>query len=148
MDAVMRAMIVYGALLLIFRIAGRRTMAQMTNFDFILLLIISESVQNAMIGTDYSLTNGLLVVLTLVSLDILLSLWKRRAPAIERWLDGLPTVIVEKGRPLRDRMAWARVDDEDILQAAREKQGLQRMDQISYAVLEVSGGISIVPRET
>lgn len=148
MDAVLRAMIVYGALLLIFRIAGRRTMAQMTNFDFILLLIISESVQNAMIGNDYSLTNGLLVVLTLVGLDILLSLWKQRAPAVERWLDGLPTVIVHQGRPLRDRMAWARVDEEDILQAAREKQGLRRMDQINYAVLEVSGGISIVPRET
>jgi uncharacterized membrane protein YcaP (DUF421 family) len=146
MDAVARGATVYLLLMLIFRIAGRRTMAQMTSFDFVLLLIISEATQNAMIGDDFSFTNGALVVITLVGLDVLLSHVKRWYPTVEMWLDGKPTVIVEQGRPKLDVMNRARVDERDVLAAARETQGLERMDQIKYAVLETSGGISIIPR--
>ena len=110
-----------------------------------MLLIISEATQNALLGADYSITNGFLVILTLVGLNILFSLWKQRSPTIEKLLDGVPTVIVEDGKPLRDRMSKARIDD-DVLTAARELQGLERMEQIKYAVLERSGGISIIPR--
>ncbi|HET9963593.1 MAG TPA: YetF domain-containing protein, partial [Nitrospiraceae bacterium] len=119
---------------------------EMTSFDFVLLLIISEATQNAMIGNDYSLTNGMLVVITLVGLDILFTNWKHRSAFIERWLDGLPMVIVDQGRPIKELMDQARLDEEDILAAARESQGLERMEQIKYAVLEVGGGISIIPK--
>jgi uncharacterized membrane protein YcaP (DUF421 family) len=111
-------------------------------------LIISEATQNAMIGNDYSVTNGFLVILTLVGVDILLSLVKRRFPHVETWLDGKPMVLVSNGRPLKDRMAQARVDEADVLQAARERQGLARMDDIDYAVLEISGGISVIPKRS
>ena len=80
MDAVTRGAAVYLMLLVIFRLAGRRTLAQMTSFDFILLLIISEAAQNAMIGDDFSLTNGALVIMTLVGLDVMLSQVKRWSP--------------------------------------------------------------------
>jgi uncharacterized membrane protein YcaP (DUF421 family) len=146
MDAVARGATVYLLLLVIFRVTGRRTLAQMTSFDFILLLIISEATQNAMIGDDYSITNGMLVVLTLVGLDILLSHVKRGSSVAEAWLDGKPTLIVEHGHPRAEIMKRARVDEKDVLAAARESQGLERMDQIKYAVLETSGGISIIPR--
>jgi uncharacterized membrane protein YcaP (DUF421 family) len=146
MEAVLRALVVYVLLLAVFRLAGRRTLAQMTNFDFVLLLIVSEATQNAMIGNDYSITNGFLVVLTLIGIDIFLSLLKQRSESLQRWLDGLPMVLVENGQALKDRMTRARVDENDVLSAARELQGLERMDQIKYAVLEVSGGISIIPR--
>jgi uncharacterized membrane protein YcaP (DUF421 family) len=118
----------------------------MTNFDFVLLLIVSEATQNAMIGDDFSLTNGILVILTLVGMDIGLSLIKERFPRIERYLDGLPLVIVDDGRPLKDRMDTARVDEQDISSSAREKHGLERMEQTKYAVLEINGGISIIPK--
>jgi uncharacterized membrane protein YcaP (DUF421 family) len=146
MEALLRAAFVYVFLLLVFRVAGRRTLGQMTNFDFVLLLIVSEATQNAMIGSDHSVTNGMLVIMTLIGLDILLSLIKQRSPVIERWLDGLPMVLVENGRPLKKLMARSRVDEHDILSAARHQQGLESMDQIKYAVLEVSGGISIIPK--
>ena len=146
MDAVLRALAVYMFLLLMFRIAGRRTLSEMTSFDFVLLLIVSEATQNAMIGNDYSMMNGMLVITTLVGLDVLFTHWKHRSAVIERWLDGLPMVLVENGRPLEALMDRARVDREDILAVARETQGLERMDQIKYAVLEVGGGISIVPK--
>lgn len=110
MDAILRGFIIYLFLLVLFRIAGRRTLGQMTNFDFVLLLIISEATQNAMIGNDFSLTNGMLVILSLVGLDIAFSLLKQRFPALNRHLEGLPLVLVEQGRPLKELMRKSRVD--------------------------------------
>ncbi len=79
-------------------------------------------------------------------MDVGLSVVKARLPAIEPWLDGEPVVLVEDGRLHRDRLARERIDLGDILTAARELHGLERLDQIKHAVLERSGGISIVPR--
>lgn len=70
MDSVLRGVTIYTFLLFIFRIAGRRTLAQMTNFDLVLLLLIGESTQQGLLGNDFSITNAFLVVLTLVGLDI------------------------------------------------------------------------------
>ncbi|MDP9372336.1 MAG: DUF421 domain-containing protein [Chloroflexota bacterium] len=147
MDSVLRSAAIYVFLLVIFRIAGRRTLSEMTSFDFVLLLIVSEATQQGLLGNDFSLTNAFLVILTLIGLDVTLSLWKQRSPRVEKLLDGVPMVIVEDGRPLKDRMDKARIDEEDILTAARELQGLARMDQIQYAVLERSGGISVIPKQ-
>ncbi len=146
METVLRALFIYLVLLLIFRLAGRRTLMQMTSFDFVLLLIISEATQNAMIGNDYSITTGVLAIVTLVGTDIALSHWKHRSPTVERWLDGLPMIIVDNGELLKPRMDKERIDEQDILAAARQGQGLERMDQIKYAILEVGGGISIIPK--
>ncbi len=146
MDSILRGLAVYVFLLVLFRIAGRRTLSEMTNFDFVLLLIISEATQNAMIGNDYSVTNGFLVIVTLIGIDIGLSVMKQRFPLLERYLDGLPLVIVHEGRPVKELMDRARVDEQDILASARDKHGLERMEQIKYAVLERNGGISIIPK--
>jgi len=70
----------------------------------------------------------------------------RIPPWLEKWVEGVPTVLVENGRPLKDRMDKARVDASDIMQAARELQGVERMDQIKFAVLERSGIITIIPK--
>jgi uncharacterized membrane protein YcaP (DUF421 family) len=104
MGSVLRAFVVYVVLFFVFRIAGRRTLTQITTFDFVLLLIISESTQNAMIGDDFSITNAMLVIVTLVGLDIGLSLWKQRFPQLDKFLDGVPLILVEDGQPLKDRM--------------------------------------------
>ncbi|MBL1685893.1 DUF421 domain-containing protein, partial [Klebsiella pneumoniae] len=90
MDSVIQALAVYGFLLVLFRMAGKRSLAQITTFDFVLLLIISESIQNALVGQDYSLTHAALLVMTLVGVDIGLSLLKQRSPRIERLLDDVP----------------------------------------------------------
>ena len=146
MDSVLRAAAIYLFLLVLFRIAGKRTLSDVTTFDFVLLLIIGEATQQALLGEDFSLTNAFLTILTLIGIDIVLSLWQQRWPSLEKWLEGTPLVIVEHGQPLRERMQRVRVSEEDILTAARERQGLARMDQIQYAVLERSGGISIIPK--
>lgn len=99
-----------------------------------------------MIDNDHSITNAMLLIITLVGIDVLTSLWKRRSRHFEKLMDGVPVVIVENGKLLKDRMEKLRVDEDDILNAAREKQGLESLQQIKYAVLEPSGGISIIPQ--
>lgn len=146
MDAFIRAAAIYMALWVIFRIAGRRTLAEMTTFDFVLLLIIGEATQQALLGDDFSVTNSLIVIVTLLLVDILVSLAKRRSQTVAKWVDGVPTIIVSDGKPLHDRLRMARVTEDDIMEAARRLQGLERMDQIKYAVMEVSGGITVIPR--
>lgn len=132
-------------LLLLFRVTGRRTLGSITSFDFVLLLIISEATQQAMVGDDSSLVNATLVTATLLLCNVGLSLFKGRSGLAARLLEGVPTLLVAHGRPLRDRLRRARVDEEDVLSAAREAQGLERMEQIRFAVLEANGRISIVP---
>jgi uncharacterized membrane protein YcaP (DUF421 family) len=146
-ETVLNAVAVYLFLLIVFRLSGKRTMAQATPFDLTLLLIISEAVQNALTGDDRSLTKAFVVVLTLVVVDIGLSLLKVRSPGFDRLLDDVPVVIFSAGEPLKDRMRLARVDESDLLEAARELYGLERLDQVKYAVLERSGKISIVPKD-
>ena len=148
MDSVLRGLVVYLILLVVFRIAGKRTLSEVTTFDFVLLLIIAEVTQQALLGDDNSIVNFVLPVVTLLGLDILLSLLKQRWPRLDRLMEGEPLIIVEDGKPLKERMDKARVDVEDVLTAARELQGLERMEQIKYAVLERNGGISIVPKKT
>ena len=145
MDSVFRAAAVYLILLVILRIAGKRTLAQITVFDFILVLIISEATQQALLGDDFSITAAAVVIATLVLLDIALSVLKQRSERLDEIIDDIPVVIVDNGKLLLDRMNRARIDEQDILVAARELHGLERLDQIKYAVLERSGGISIVP---
>lgn len=146
-NPVLRAVVIYLFLLLVFRLAGKRTFSQLTSFDFVLLLIVAEATQQGLIGNDFSIIQALLLILTLVGIDIFISLLKQRFPRIERWIDGVPLVILENGRPLKRLMDKARVDEKDILTAARESHGLERLEEIKFAVLERSGGISIIPKK-
>jgi uncharacterized membrane protein YcaP (DUF421 family) len=147
MESVLRAAAVYLFLFVVLRLSGKRALAEITTFDFILILIIGEATQNALLADNYSLTNCFLVILTLVFLDVVFTLWKLRSERIDLLLEDAPLVIVENGKVIKDRIHNSAVDESDILQAARELQGLERMEQIKFAVLERNGGISIIPQE-
>lgn len=147
MDAVLRAGAIYLVLMLIFRITGKRSLAQITTFDFVLLLVIGEATQQALLGNDFSVTNAAIVIVTLLGLDLGLSLVQARFPGIGPWLDDVPLVLVEDGKVLKRRMDKSRIAESDILHAARTTQGLERMDQIKYAVLERTGEVSIIPKQ-
>ena len=137
---------IYGFLLVVFRLAGKRTLAQMTSFDLLLVLVIGDATQQALIGDDFTRGTAFVAVGSLVLLDAGLGFLKTRWPAVDRIVDGLPLVLVEHGTPLADRMAREGIDLGDILAAAREQQGLRGLDEIDFAVLERSGGLSIIPR--
>ena len=147
MDSVLRGLAIYLFLLLVFRIAGKRSLAQITTFDFVLLLIVGEATQQALLGDDFSLTTAFVVILTLIGVDICFSVLKQRSRGIDKLLDGVPLIIVENGEPLKERMDKSRVDESDVLEAARRLRGLERMEQVKYAVLERDGAISIIPRD-
>ena len=146
MDSVVRGITIYFILLAALRLSGRRTVAQMTTFDFVLLLIIAETTQQALLGDDFSIVNATLLILTLFGVDIVLSYVKQWSPKIALFLDGTATVLIADGKVDERALKRARVNIEDILVAAREQQGLARLDQIKFAVLEADGGISIIPR--
>jgi len=145
METVLRAAGIYLLLMIVFKIAGRRTLLQMTSFDLILLLIISEATQQALLGDDFSVTGAGLTIITLVVIDIMLGKLKTRFPFVEQLAEGGPVILVENGIELHKRMNRAGINREDILEAARSSQGILRMEQIKYAVLEVNGHISIIP---
>jgi uncharacterized membrane protein YcaP (DUF421 family) len=147
MDAVLRAAAVYSVLLLLFRISGKRTLAQATTFDFVLLLIIGEATQQGLIGDDFSVTKALLLVTTLLGIDIGISLLQDRFPRLGLALEGAPVVILEEGEPIRERLKKARVEEGDILEAGRLLHGLERMSQMKFAILERDGAISIIPKD-
>jgi uncharacterized membrane protein YcaP (DUF421 family) len=146
-DAVLRGLTIYVFLLVLFRISGKRSLAQITTFDFVLLLIIAETTQQALLSDDFSITNAFLLITILFGLDIALSLLKQRWQWLDKILEDVPLVIVKDGQPLSEQMVKERVDNEEILEAARELQGLERMEEIKYAVLERNGRITIVPKQ-
>ncbi|HEV8342710.1 MAG TPA: YetF domain-containing protein [Candidatus Binatia bacterium] len=146
MEPILRAVLTYVFLLLMVRVAGKRSLADTTPFDLVLLLIISEAAQQGMVGNDYSLTNSFIIVATLVLLDVSISFVKQKWAFVDRWVDGVAVVLVRDGKPLKDRMDKERIDEQDVMEAARELQGIERMEQIKYAVLERNGHISIIPK--
>src|SRR6202008_3738683 len=100
MDSVIKAFIVYFLLWAIIRISGRRTLGEMSAFDFILFLIIGGSTQRAITGEASSLTSALILVSTFVVIEIVLALLDGSSPALRRVFEGPPTVLVENGQPM------------------------------------------------
>lgn len=147
MDAVFRGAAIYFFLLLIFRIFGTRSLAQVTTFDFVLLLIIAETTQQGLIGDDFSVTKAGLLIATLMLIELLLTRLKQRSPWFDRFSEGIPMVIVKDGQLLTERMRSCHIDVADVLASARELQGLDGLEKIKYAVLEKNGLITIIPAE-
>lgn len=147
MDAILRAFLIYAILLVLFRMLGKRSLGEVTTFDFVLLLIIGEATQQALLGDDFSVTNAAVVIATLVGMDMALGLWQQRSRMVDRAIEGLPLVLLDNGTVLYDRLEHVQVNVDEIRQAAREIHGLERLEQVKYAVLEKSGNISIIPRE-
>jgi len=148
MEQVIRGLSIYFLMWLFFRVAGKRTLRDLTAFDFVLLLIVSECTQQGLVGKDYSVTGAATVVATLLGADIVLSLLKQRFQGLEKVVDSVPVLLIEAGRMHPDRMKKERVDEADILAAARQSRGIARLEDIDYAILEVSGGLSIIPRRS
>jgi uncharacterized membrane protein YcaP (DUF421 family) len=146
MDTIARGAVMYLFLVVVFRLAGKRTLAEITTFDLVLIVVIAEAADNGLLPDDHSVTNSMLLITTLIVLDVGISLLQHRSAVLTRLIDGVPLVLLERGTPLFERMRKERVGIDDILHAAREHHGLARLDQIEYAILEVSGGISIIPK--
>jgi uncharacterized membrane protein YcaP (DUF421 family) len=146
MESVIRGVVIYLFLWAVFRLSGKRTLAQTSPFELVLILIISEVTNQAMVDSDHSITNAMLLILTLVGMSVLLSVIKHYSPRATRWFEGMPLPLVKEGHVLQENLDKARVDEEEILAAARMTQGVDRMDKIRTATVENDGKVSVVQK--
>jgi uncharacterized membrane protein YcaP (DUF421 family) len=144
LEKILRAAAVYLFLLLAFRFSDKRQVGQLTPFDLVVLLTISNVVQNAMIGNDYSITGGIIGALSILALNWLVVELTFRYKRARRLLEPSPTLLVHNGRVLHDSLARERVTLEE-LRAALRRNGLIEPSQARFAVLEEDGKISVVP---
>lgn len=144
---VLRCFIIYLFLLVALRLTGKRQLGQFTPFDFAILLIVSNAVQNAMIGPDTSLVGGLIGAATLFALNYALALLSYRFNIFGRELQGVPTLLVNDGHILSPNLRRERIDPDDVLMAMREH-GVMDIAQVKQAVLETDGTISVVSADT
>jgi uncharacterized membrane protein YcaP (DUF421 family) len=140
---VLRCTVVYLVLLVALRLTGKRQLGQFTPFDFAVLLIVSNAVQNAMIGPDTSLVGGLIGAATLLALNYGLSFLTARYNFLGREVLGDPTVLINDGHLVTDNLRRERVDPDDVLMAMREH-GVEDIGKVKHAILETDGTISVV----
>lgn len=141
---VVRIVVVYVALLIGLRLAGKREIGQMTLFDLVVLLLLANAVQNAMVGPDTSLTGGILAAFVLLILNALVAQLRLRFPFLRRLIDGSPTLLVLHGKMLSHNLQREGLDM-DTLETALREHGLIEISEVEMAVLEKDGTISIVP---
>lgn len=140
---ILRAVVVYAFLLLLLRITGKRQVGQLAPFDLVLLLVLSNAVQNSMNGGDNSLLGGLISAMALVGLNYLVGLATSRNRRIEKLIDGEPAVLIRDGQLYEKVMRRAQLSHQE-LQAALRQAGCQEVGEVSLAILEVNGAISVI----
>jgi uncharacterized membrane protein YcaP (DUF421 family) len=145
MDAIFRVGAMYLFLLLAFRVAGKRALSEATTFDLLLLLIISETTQQALVGEDHSITNAFLLIISFLAIEVFLSVLKQRFKKFDDLLEGHPLVLINNGICDSEAMKRAHVDVDDVLEAARGSQGIEQLSMVKFAILERTGDISIIP---
>jgi uncharacterized membrane protein YcaP (DUF421 family) len=146
MAAVLRAILGYYFLVIMMRIAGRRPGKQITPVEFILVFFSGGLVLTATVADDRSLTNAVSQIIAIALAHYVMVVMRRKYPSFGRLVDGTPLVLLDKGQWRSSTMAEMQIQDDDVMAMARDK-GLQRLDQIEYAVLERNGEISIIPGE-
>jgi uncharacterized membrane protein YcaP (DUF421 family) len=145
-EILLRTFIVYMAVLVLLRLAGKRELGQMTPFDLVVILVIANAVQNAMTGGDNSLIGGLIAATTLTVVNIAVGRWGSRVPGFRRLVASEPTLLLRDGKPLQAALDRERIDVEELEMAARQH-GIADLKDVTAAVLEEDGSISIIPKE-
>jgi uncharacterized membrane protein YcaP (DUF421 family) len=143
-DVAIRTAVVYAFLVVALRLAGKRQVGQLSILDLVLLLVISDAVQNSMVGENTSLAGGILAALTLLLLDRALGVVAERNRRVRRAIEGEPRLLVRNGNALSKALHDEGVDEGELNAALREH-GVTRVDQVRLAVLETDGSISVIP---
>jgi uncharacterized membrane protein YcaP (DUF421 family) len=143
-DVAIRTAIVYGFLVLAFRLAGKREVGQLSILDLVVLLLIADAVQNAMVGENTTIVGGLVAAATLIVLDRVLNTLADRSPRLRRALEGEPRLLIRDGTVMQRALREEGIDRSELETAVRQH-GLERVADVHLAVLETDGTISVVP---
>lgn len=144
-ELVVRSVAVYAFLLLILRISGKRQIGQLAPFDLVLLLVLSNAVQNSMSAGDNSLIGGLLIASTLVAINFLVGYATYKNKKLEALLEGRPQILIHDGRLYDDVMAKSQLTHHE-LDAALRQAGCMSVSEVRSAILENNGVISVIPK--
>jgi len=147
MDLVLRTAVVFSFVYLLTRTLGRRELSSLEPFDVILLVVIGDLVQQGVTQSDNSVTGAVIVLSTLGLLTVMLSFANFRLPGMRPVLEGEPLILVEDGRVIERNMKRERLTMDDLTSSAREQQ-VDSLDDVRWAVLETSGQISIIPKQS
>jgi uncharacterized membrane protein YcaP (DUF421 family) len=147
LEKAIRPVLVYAFLLVGLRAVGKRELAQLNKFDLVVLLILSNTVQNAIIGNDNSVLGGLLGALVLLATNWLADRYLYSHPRLEHLFEGEPVVLVRDGQVCEAACAREKITRSELLAAIR-RQGLADLAEVKLAVLETGGNISVVPGES
>lgn len=145
-EKVIRTIAVYAFLVAGLRLFGKRELGQLNPLDFIVLLLLSNTVQNAIIGNDNSLAGGLLGAAVLFVINDALVRYSYRNPRMRRLIEGRPEDLIKDGHVLAAALGRNLITREE-LQAAARKQGIEHFSDVSFARLEVSGAVSFVVKD-
>jgi len=146
LEKILRPIIVYVFLIIGLRLSGKRELAQLNPFDLIVLLTLSNTVQNAIIGDDNSVTGGLLGAATLLGVNALVVRFLYRHEQLERLVEGEPDVLIENGKIRFDRLKAELITFPE-LESAAHKQGFASLDEVDRAVLEPGGTVSFIGKK-
>jgi uncharacterized membrane protein YcaP (DUF421 family) len=144
-ERAVRAIIVYVFLLVLFRIFGRRELGQLTGFDIIVLLTVSNILQNAMIGSDNSVIGGIVGAAVLLAANLTLALIVFRSRRAERLVEGTPKILIHDGQLQSAQIRTELLTEQDLLSAVH-REGLDSFSEVRLAIAEPNGMISIIPR--
>jgi len=145
-EKILRPIVVYFFLVIGLRLAGKRELAQLNPFDLVVLLTLSNTVQNAIIGDDNSVTGGILGAATLLLINFLVVRFLFRHEGLERLVEGEATVLIENGKILKEKLAKEVLSLAE-LQAAAHKQGFTDLREVDGATLDPSGTICFVAKK-
>jgi uncharacterized membrane protein YcaP (DUF421 family) len=145
-EIVLRSAVVYVVLFIGLRLMGKRELGQMTVFDLVVVLLLANAVQNAMVGPDTSLWGGLIAAAVLLVLNKGVAMLRLQRDAWGRLLEGTPTVLVQSSQFLDPALRKEGIERAQVLMAMREH-GIGDIEEVQLAVLETDGSISIVPKE-
>ena len=145
-EIVLRTVVVYIAVFGLLRLAGKRELGQMSVTDLVVILVIANAVQNSLNGGDTSLIGGIVTAATLVAMNVILDRFGRRVPFLERLVRSEPTLLMQDGVFIDTNLEREDISRDEIAMSAREH-GIGDMKQVSEAILEPDGSISIIPNE-
>ena len=146
-EKILRPIVVYFFLIVGLRLAGKRELAQLNPFDLVVLLTLSNTVQNAIIGDDNSVTGGLIGAATLLALNYAVVRFLYGHDKLEQLVEGAPDVLIENGVIQPDRLLRQELITLQELEAAAHKQGLASLDEVDRAVLEPGGSICFLAKK-
>ena len=143
LDIVVRTAVIYLTLLVLIRVTGKRQVGQLTPFDLLLLLLLANAVQNAMVGPDTSVQGGLVAAGTLFAVNVAVAWTVRRSRKAAKVVEGTPTLLIRHGRMLVENLRHEGITEDDLLRALREH-GVEDVSLVRVAILEVDGTISVL----